>query len=1112
MKYVGVVLVVVCSYSALASPSSAEPNQEHTVVAQVGATVIAGTIGDAVSDASISGAVVELLRREAVWSADGMMHLRPLEFQRKAEAVTTTDGGGRFELVTSSSEEPAYYALRIKATGYDDVWVMIVHATRDGGEPLSVHLLPEHLTEAQINLLEEKRLQERVNRASEDSDLAAPPPASQYDAFAGIPAHAVTSLAVSAFTVPDEVQVRGLPVNGYSCGSGTPFMMDFDEFVMGAVSKELGDGFPLETLKAQAVAVRSFALEQSLRGIPGNCGMAYTSTVTTKSRNATLNTTKSVVLYNGNVIRAWFSARCNGDKTLNSENSLGGSCAAPCSATKPAPCGQTNGSVIGYARARNCTHHDYTNCDSSGETPCCHFFIEGRNQAIYGHGLGLCQRGAQNLGGYVAGQDWRSILNAYYTSVSIVNDQAMVIGSSVRVTSSGVNVRDSACGTPVATVNTGDAGVVVDGPQRPFCSGKISGTNYLTWWKVSLSGQTARWIAEDFLEVTGAAALKPVITSFEVSPRSITTGGHVTATITATDGSNGGLQQLELWRAPDNGGVPGTWGRVASTSATGQGPYTVTVDDHPPSAGVFWYGAHATNANGWSPEPSPPGPLQVTVGQACISFSISPLSSSPDASAGQRTVTITGSPAGCQGGNWTAAGNGSWLTVSPSSGSGSSTTKVSWQQNTLLSSRAGTAMVAGNMYSVTQAGLCAPPAPPVLTAPAAAARGSNYDVSWSATSPEGYYSLQESLDSAFSPTQIIHGSNGYLGTSSTFVHSPSATTTYYYRVQARNRCSGNDLWSDYSIVKSTIVSGNIVRRVRGDFNGDLISDIFWRNNATGENSVWYVNGGLFNGGATAPYVPANAESIIGVGDFNNDGKADLLWRNTATGVVSVWFMNGGTIIGGRTLATLGSSAVFVGGVGDFNHDGYADIFWRDPNTGANSIWYLTAGGFQGGASMPALSNPNFTAFISDFNNDGYADVLWRNLSTGENYIWLMNGGQIIGGSQLPTVVGTSLIGTGDFNGDGVADLLWRNFVSGANYVWFIANGAFSTGGQLPTVNSTAASMVGIGDFDGDAKDDLLWRTPTTGATSVWLLNGAVFKGGTTLPSVIGTQFQVISPK
>lgn len=88
----------------------------------------------------------------------------------------------------------------------------------------------------------------------------------------------------------------------------------------------------------------------------------------------------------------------------------------------------------------------------------------------------------------------------------------------------------------------------------------------------------------------------------------------------------------------------------------------------------------------------------------CSSFTIEPTSTSPTASAGSKTVTVTGSPSGCTGGDWTASGNGSWLSISAANGTGSGSVTVSWEANTSASQRTGTATIAGSTFTVTQAG------------------------------------------------------------------------------------------------------------------------------------------------------------------------------------------------------------------------------------------------------------------------------------------------------------------------------------------------------------------------------------------------------------------------
>ncbi|HEX7313423.1 MAG TPA: M36 family metallopeptidase [Pyrinomonadaceae bacterium] len=84
------------------------------------------------------------------------------------------------------------------------------------------------------------------------------------------------------------------------------------------------------------------------------------------------------------------------------------------------------------------------------------------------------------------------------------------------------------------------------------------------------------------------------------------------------------------------------------------------------------------------------------------SYSISPTSASYAAAGGSGTVTVTAG-AGCA---WTAASNASFITVtSGASGSGSGSVGYSVAANALTTSRTGTLTVAGQTFTVTQAGI-----------------------------------------------------------------------------------------------------------------------------------------------------------------------------------------------------------------------------------------------------------------------------------------------------------------------------------------------------------------------------------------------------------------------
>jgi parallel beta-helix repeat protein len=69
------------------------------------------------------------------------------------------------------------------------------------------------------------------------------------------------------------------------------------------------------------------------------------------------------------------------------------------------------------------------------------------------------------------------------------------------------------------------------------------------------------------------------------------------------------------------------------------------------------------------------------------------------------------------------------------------------------------------------------------------------------------------------------------------------------------------------------------------------ADILWRNNTTGQVSIWLMNGMAIASSGSSGFV-ATAWKIKGTGDFDADGKADIVWRHDTTGQVAFWLMNG----------------------------------------------------------------------------------------------------------------------------------------------------------------------------------------------------------------------------
>ena len=292
-----------------------------------------------------------------------------------------------------------------------------------------------------------------------------------------------------------------------------------------------------------------------------------------------------------------------------------------------------------------------------------------------------------------------------------------------------------------------------------------------------------------------------------------------------------------------------------------------------------------------------------------------------------------------------------------------------------------------------------------------------------------------------------------------------------------------------------LVSGTgPLAHVRNDFNGDGRSDILWRSE-TGLLFDWVATGtkgdGAFVSNAANFSTVLGADwKIAGTGDFNGDGISDILLRQDATGHLVDWLGNlsGAFRTNAQNFDSSVPSSVHVVGTGDFNGDGRDDILFRKDG-GLLFNWLATEnGGF-------ASNTGNFSTIVGtewqvagtgDFNGDGIDDILWRQDATGHLLDWLgtANGGFNVNTTNFDSSVPTGLeaVGIGDFNGDGRDDILWQDHDHGLMFSWLATpTGGFSSNaGNFVTsgfaLGGTSGGALTIGDYNGDGRDDILWQT------------------------------------
>ncbi len=306
-----------------------------------------------------------------------------------------------------------------------------------------------------------------------------------------------------------------------------------------------------------------------------------------------------------------------------------------------------------------------------------------------------------------------------------------------------------------------------------------------------------------------------------------------------------------------------------------------------------------------------------------------------------------------------------------------------------------------------------------------------------------------------------------------------------------------DAYGNPGSAAATMYKDAVVREPAAmDVNGDGRSDLVAYNRTNGAVMRYLLNtdaGRPYVASQELVYVEPNLDwRIVGDGDFDGDGITDLLWRNGTSGWLYLMpFTAYGRPGPGQMIYAEPDAAWKIVATPDLDGDGKADILWRNASTG--QVYAMLLDGFAITAQGHVYREPNVQwniAAVGDTDADGrHNEIVWQHAATGEVYVQTVEsaGGFSVSGAFVPHALGLSwkVLAAGDLDGDGTSDLVWRNSDTGA--AWGMLMDGATVTAQRAMHSASNFRVIGLGDYNADGKADMLWRNVSGAAESIYVL-------------------------
>ncbi|MCP3145020.1 FG-GAP repeat domain-containing protein [Pyxidicoccus xibeiensis] len=247
-----------------------------------------------------------------------------------------------------------------------------------------------------------------------------------------------------------------------------------------------------------------------------------------------------------------------------------------------------------------------------------------------------------------------------------------------------------------------------------------------------------------------------------------------------------------------------------------------------------------------------------------------------------------------------------------------------------------------------------------------------------------------------------------------------------------------------------------IRGSRVSFNGDIASDLLWREQSTGNMFIWVMQGPSLAGTMTLPALSPSF-TVQAATDFGGPSTApDLAYQAVTPGNEAIRYLSStATVLGQAAIENLRPTpSWYIAASGDFNNDNRTDLVLHNRDTGQYFYRYMDGATSLGNSAIAYRPLPWFIVGAVDLSRDNRTDLIWRNKSTGQNEVAVMDNLSVLRTVPLPTLPLDFYLGaTAEYSSDAHMDLVWHNPVTGQVVLWWMGATTVGSAHTLGTMGS-----------------------------------------------------------